>query len=58
MDKKTDNGYLYIKAKNPYVKGIIGTDIKLTFRQKIDILFSKGISVCLIGKDVYKKERR
>lgn len=49
MDKKnyTDNGYLYIKAHNPYVDGIIGTDIKLTLKQKIKILFCKGISVCM-----------
>lgn len=47
--KKTDNGYLYIKANNPYIDKIVGTDIKLTLKQKIDILFSKGISVILIG---------
>lgn len=51
---KTDRGYLYIKAHNHYVKGIVGTDIKLTFKQKLQILFSKGISVC-IG-DCIKKE--
>lgn len=43
----TDNGYLYIKAYNPYVHGIIGTDIKPTLYQKIRILFSKGISICV-----------
>lgn len=47
MDKKTDRGYLYIRAKNPYIKGVVGTDIKLTLKQKIEILFSKGISVVL-----------
>ena len=47
MDKKTDRGYLYIKAYNPYVNGVVGTDIKLTLKQKINILFSKGISVVL-----------
>lgn len=51
---KTDRGYLYIKAHNHYVKGIVGTDIKLTFKQKLQILFSKRISVC-IG-DCIKKE--
>ena len=56
MDKKTDRGYLYIKADNPYVNGILGTDIKLTFRQKIDILFSKGICVVLRGNDVIKSK--
>ena len=48
-------GYLYIKAYNPRVEGVLGTDIKLTFKQKIKILFSKGISVC-IG-DVFKERR-
>ena len=47
--KKTDKGYLYIRAKNSYVEGIVGTDIKLTLRQRIAILFSKGISVVLHG---------
>lgn len=52
MKKRTDRGYLYIKADNPYVSGVVGNDIKLTFKQKIEILFSKGISVALIGADV------
>lgn len=56
MDKRTDRGYLYIKADNPYVNGILGTDIKLTFKQKIDIFFSKGICVLLRGNDVKKKK--
>lgn len=43
----TDRGYLYIKSYNPYVHGVCGTDIKLTFKQKIKILFCKGISVCI-----------
>lgn len=49
MNKKnyTDNGYLYIKAYNNYVSGVLGTDIKLTLKQKIKILFCKGISVCV-----------
>ncbi len=45
--KKTDKGYFYIKAHNEYVRGIVGTDIKLSFKQKLQILFSKGISVCI-----------
>ena len=51
---KTDRGYLYIKAYSPYVKGVVGKDIKLTFIQKLLILFSKGISVCL--GDIFKEE--
>lgn len=50
-----DRGYLYIKAYNPYVHGVCGTDIKMTFKQKIQILFCEGISVC-IG-DVIKNGR-
>lgn len=49
MNKKTDNGYLYIRAKNKYINGIIGTDIKLTFMQKVALFFSNGISVVLHG---------
>lgn len=52
----SNNGYLRIKAHNPYVPGIIGTDIKLTLKQKILILFCEGISVS-IG-NVYRKEAR
>ena len=51
---KTDRGYLYIKAYSPYIKGVVGRDIKLTFKQKLQILFSKGISVGL--GDVFKEE--
>lgn len=44
---KTDKGYLHIKAHNQYIRGVVGTDIKLTLKQKLQILFSKGISVCI-----------
>lgn len=46
----TSRGYLYIKAHNEYVDGVIGKDIDLTLWKKIQILFCKGISVCFIGK--------
>lgn len=49
-----DGNYLYIKAYSPYIPGIAGADIKLTFKQKIKILFCKGVSVC-IG-DAIKKD--
>lgn len=52
----TDGCYLYIKAYNPYVHGVVGTDIKLSLKQKIKILFCNGVSVC-IG-DAIKDERR
>lgn len=54
--EKTDYKYLQINAKNEYIKGTVGQDIKLSFRDKLRILFSKGISVILIGPDVYRKE--
>ena len=56
MEKRdySNNGYLSIKTHNPYVPGIIGTDIKLTLKQRILILFCGGISVC-IG-NVFQKE--
>lgn len=53
-NQNLNRGYFYIKAYSPYVRGITGVDIKLTFKQKIQILFSRGISVS-IG-DVFKKQ--
>lgn len=49
--KYTNGGFYRIKAKNSYLKGVVGTDIKLTLSQKLRILFSKGISVCLFGSE-------
>ena len=49
-----DGNYLYIKAYSPYISGIAGADIRLTFMQKIKILFCKGVCVC-IG-DAIKKD--
>lgn len=46
----TDKGYLYLKADNSYVAGIVGTDIKLTLWQRVQILFCGGISVVLYGR--------
>ena len=40
-------GYLYIRVNNPYIKGVVGTDIKLTLWQRIQILFCGGVSVVL-----------
>ena len=53
-ESRTNKGYLYIKAYNEYAESIIGTDIELSFKQKVQILFSKGISVC-IGKAIKKE---
>lgn len=49
--KYTEGGFYHIKAKNHYLKGVVGTDIKLTLSQKIRILFAKGISVYLFGSE-------
>lgn len=54
--KNKDGWYFQIKRDNEYIKGILGHDIKLSFRDRLNILFSKGISVILIGPDVSKKE--
>ena len=43
--------YLEIKKSNPYVTGVVGQDINLSFVQRIKLLFHKGISVALIGSD-------
>jgi hypothetical protein len=46
----SSDGYMYIKGKNTYITGTLGTDIKLTFKQKLMLLFSKGVSVTIYGK--------
>ena len=46
----TSRGYLYIKVSNPYIKGVVGTDIKLTLWQRIKILFCGGVSVIFMQK--------
>ena len=63
MEKReytADGNYLYIKGYSPYIPGVAGVDIKLTLKQKIKILFCKGVCVCIgdaIKKDG-KKGRR
>lgn len=52
----SSTGMLYLKTNNEYVKGVVGSDIKLTLWQKIQILFCKGVSVSFIGKDVYSSK--
>lgn len=52
VKKKNEDGYLVITTDNEYVKGVVGSDIKLSFVEKLKILFSKGISVAFIGRDV------
>lgn len=39
----------YIKTTSPYITGVVGNDIKLSFKNKIKILFCKKVSVCFVG---------
>ena len=49
----SNTGYLCLKVKkHPYVKGVVGSDIRLTLWQKILILFCKGVTVSFIGEEV------
>lgn len=51
----SDVGYLYIRyRKHPYIKGIVGADIKLTLWERIQVLFCGGVSVMFHGKDISK----
>lgn len=52
--KKDNMGYIHIEAHTPYVEGVIGQSIDLTFRQRLAILFSKGITVFLISEKFNK----
>lgn len=45
----TDTNCLYVHAENSYITGVVGTDIKLTLWERIQILFCGGISVVLHG---------
>ena len=51
---ENSDGFLHIRAFNPYVHGVVGTEIKLTLKEKIRVLFGKGIAL-YIGDDF--KER-
>ena len=46
----TTDGYMYIKGKNTYITGVLGTNIELSFKQKLVLLFCKGVSVTIYGK--------
>lgn len=51
----SDTGCLYIHYRNhPYIKGVVGADIKLTLWQRIQILFCGGVTAMFYGKDVSK----
>lgn len=57
LKNRSDAGLLYIKHESPYVSGVVGADISLNFIEKFKILFSKGISICLLGPDTWKDRR-
>lgn len=41
--------YYHITHRTPYVKGVVGADIKLTFRQRLSILFHNGIQISFVS---------
>lgn len=45
--------WLKIKRHSPYVHGVLGMDITMTFADKIKLLFCKGIQI-YVG-DVFSK---
>ena len=47
------SGFFIVKRNNEYVKGVLGQEIKLTFIERLKILFSKGIEIQLFGNDVW-----
>ena len=48
LKDKTNSGYPYLKLYSPYIIGTVGKDVKLTLKQKLQILFSPGISIVFI----------
>lgn len=54
MKSMIKNKALYkIKIYNPYIHGVVGTDIRLNLKQKIRLLFSSKISI-VIGDKLHK----
>ena len=44
-----------IAIPNEYIRGVVGSDIPLTFTQRLRILFSKGIQVAFIEPRLIKE---
>lgn len=44
-----------IKTHSPYVSGVIGKEIRLTFRERLAILFSGGIEIVLVSERQWKE---
>lgn len=40
-----------LECYTPYVQGVVGCYVKLTFKQKIKILFSKKLNIVFIHRD-------
>ena len=45
-----------IKGYTPYVNGVVGYDFRLSFLQRLKILFCRSISVILVDEKL-RKER-
>ena len=50
------SGFFIVKRNNEYIKGVLGQEIKLTFIERLKILFSKGIEIQLFGNDTWPKK--
>lgn len=46
--------FYQLKKYTKYIKGVVGADIKLSLRQKIQVLFCDGISIAL--GDVFQED--
>lgn len=44
-----------IKTYSPYVGGVVGREIKLTFRERLAILFSGGIEITLVNEKLWRE---
>lgn len=46
-----------ISRPNEYIRGVVGSDIPLTFTQRLRILFSNGIQVTFIEPRLCKQRK-
>ena len=46
-----------ISRPNEYIRGVVGSDIPLTFTQRLRILFSSGIQVTFIEPRLSKQRK-
>lgn len=45
-----------IKKYTPYVNGVVGADFRLSFLQRLKILFCRGITVILVDEKLSKEK--